>query len=142
MKPHKTVDGVSGVVTAVTDEFSSAPQSSVCHYGNLLLTDRASGPGVPKKMSSQAQATRRMIMGSFAAGVSAMVLLGLIAPVAMQSSLTVRDAFAATLEERGPAIEPLNVAAIEAQLAEADRLMADARSTTADEMAMLERLAR
>jgi len=83
-----------------------------------------------------------MIMGSFAAGVSAMVLLGLIAPVAMQSSLTVRDAFAATLEERGPAIEPLNVAAIEAQLAEADRLMADARSTTADEMAMLERLAR
>jgi len=83
-----------------------------------------------------------MIVGSFAAGVSAMVLLGLIAPVAMQSGLTVRDAFAATLVERGPAIEPLNVVAIEAQLAEADRLMADMRSTTADEMAMLERLAR
>jgi hypothetical protein len=31
---------------------------------------------------------------------------------------------------------------IEAQLAEADRLLADARSSTNDEVAMLERLAR
>jgi hypothetical protein len=81
-------------------------------------------------------------VGSFAAGVSAVVFFGLIAPLAMQSGLTVRDAFASTLEQNQPAIEPLNVEVIEAQLAEADRLLADARSSTNDEVAMLERLAR
>jgi hypothetical protein len=85
---------------------------------------------------------RRTIVGSFAAGVSAVVFFGLIAPLAMQSGLTVRDAFASTLEQNQPAIEPLNVEVIEAQLAEADRLLADARSSTNDEVAMLERLAR
>lgn len=93
-------------------------------------------------MSPQEQAMRRTIVGSFAAGVSAVVFLGLLAPLAMQSGLTVRDAFASTLEQRQPVIEPLNVEAIEAQLAEADRLLADARSSTNDEVAMLERLAR
>lgn len=93
-------------------------------------------------MSPQEQAMRRTIVGSFAAGVSAVVFFGLLAPLAMQSGLTVRDAFASTLEQSQPAIEPLNVEAIEAQLAEADRLLADARSSTNDELAMLERLAR
>jgi hypothetical protein len=93
-------------------------------------------------MSPQEQAMRRTIVGSFAAGVSAVVFFGLIAPLAMQSGLTVRDAFASTLEQNQPAIEPLNVEVIEAQLAEADRLLADARSSTNDEVAMLERLAR
>jgi hypothetical protein len=93
-------------------------------------------------MSPQEQAMRRTIVGSFAAGVSAVVFFGLIAPLAMQSGLTVRDAFASTLEQSQPAIEPLDVDAIEARLAEADRLLADARSSTNDEMAMLERLAR
>lgn len=91
---------------------------------------------------SQVQATRRMVVGSFAAGFGLMLLVGLVAPVAMQGGLSVRDAFAATLEQREPAIEPLNVAAIEAQLAEADALMADMRTSTADEMAQLQRLAR
>ena len=93
-------------------------------------------------MSPQEQAMRRTIVGSFAAGVSAVVFFGLIAPLAMQSGLTVRDAFASTLEQSQPAIEPLDVDAIEARLAEADRLLADARSSTNDEVAMLERLAR
>jgi hypothetical protein len=69
-----------------------------------------------------------------------MVLLGLVAPVAMQGGLSVRDAFAATVEERAPAIEPLDVAAIEAQLAEADRAMTAMRADTADEVAQLRRL--
>ncbi len=93
-------------------------------------------------MSPQEQAMRRTIVGSFAAGVSAVVFFGLIAPLMMQSGLTVRDAFASTLESSQPAIQPLDVVAIEAQLAEADRLMADMRSSTNDEMAMLERLSR
>ncbi len=89
---------------------------------------------------SQVKATTRMVVASFAAGASAMVLLGLVAPVAMQGGLSVRDAFAATVEERGPAIEPLDVAAIEAQLAQADREMTAMRATTADEVAQLRRL--
>lgn len=92
--------------------------------------------------ASQVQAVRRMVVGSFAAGVGAMLLVGLVAPIAMKGGLSVRDAFAATLEERQAAIEPLDVAAIEAQLAEADRLMAASRASTTDEMAMLDRLAR
>lgn len=83
-----------------------------------------------------------MVVGSFAAGVSAMLLVGLVAPIAMKGGLSVRDAFAATIEQRQPAIEPLDVAAIEAQLAEADRLMSDMRASTSDEVVMLQRLAR
>ncbi len=92
--------------------------------------------------SSQTQAIRRMVVGSFAAGVGAMLLVGLVAPIAMKGGLSVRDAFAATIEQRQPAIEPLDVAAIEAQLAEADRLMSDMRASTSDEVVMLQRLAR
>jgi hypothetical protein len=91
--------------------------------------------------SAQFKATRRMVVASFAAGASAMLFVGLIAPVAMQGGLSVRDAFAATIEQRAPVIEPLNVVAIEAQLAEADRLMSEMRASTDDEMAQLERLA-
>lgn len=89
---------------------------------------------------SQVKATTRMVVASFAAGAGAMVLLGLVAPVAMQGGLSVRDAFAATVEERGPAIEPLDVAAIEAQLARADREMTAMQASTADEVAQLRRL--
>ncbi len=91
--------------------------------------------------SAQVQATRRMVVASFVAGASAMLFVGLIAPVAMQGGLSIRDAFAATVEERAPAIEPLDVVAIQAQLAEADRVMSEMRATTDDEMAQLERLA-
>ncbi len=91
---------------------------------------------------SNVKATVRMVVASFAAGAGAMVLVGLVAPVAMQGGLSMRDAFASQLEQQAPAIEPLNVAAIEAQLAEADRLMAAARETTTDNMDRLESLAR
>lgn len=93
-------------------------------------------------MSPQEKAMRRTIVGSFAAGVSAVVFFGLIAPVALQSGLTVRDAFASTLEQSQPVIQPLDVEAIEARLAEADRAMEAMRASTDDEMAMLERLSR
>lgn len=91
--------------------------------------------------SAQSKATRRMVVASFAAGAGAMVFVGLIAPIAMKGGLSVRDAFAATVEQSAPAIEPLDVQAIEAQLAEADRMMADMRADTADEMGRLEQLA-
>jgi hypothetical protein len=134
------VVGVFREVTAVTDDLSSAPQSSNCYRANLLLTDRRRSGSFPQMSPSQVKATTRMVVASFAAGAGAMVLLGLVAPVAMQGGLSVRDAFAATVEQRTPAIEPLDVAAIEAQLAQADQAMSAMRDSTADEMAQLQRL--
>ncbi|MGD9981177.1 MAG: hypothetical protein AB7H66_01295 [Hyphomonadaceae bacterium] len=90
---------------------------------------------------SQSKATVRMVVASFAAGAGAMVLVGLVAPVAMKGGLTMRDAMASQFEHRAPLIEPLDVAAIEAQLAEAERVMAAARETTDDNVGRLEALA-
>lgn len=92
--------------------------------------------------SPQVKATVRMVVASFAAGAGAMALVGLVAPVAMQGGLSMRDAFAAQMEQQAPLIEPLDVAAIEAQLAEAERAMAAARATTDDNVSRLEALAR
>jgi hypothetical protein len=90
---------------------------------------------------SQTKATVRMVVASFAAGAGAMVLVGLVAPVAMKGGLSMRDAMASQFEQTAPVIEPLDVAAIEAQLAEADRLMTAARETTDDNVGRLEALA-
>jgi hypothetical protein len=87
---------------------------------------------------SPSQVTIRMIAASFAAGVSAMVLLGLVAPVAVQGGLSVREAMAREAEI--PVIEPLDVAAIEAQLARAQAEMDASRAATDEAMARLERL--
>jgi hypothetical protein len=89
---------------------------------------------------TQRKATIRLIAGSFIAGASAMMVVGLAGPVAVQGGGSIRDAFAATFEEPAALIAPLDVAAIEAELAEADRAMADMRESTADEVAMLDRL--
>jgi hypothetical protein len=89
---------------------------------------------------SNVKATTRMVVASFVAGASAMVLVGFVAPVMLKGGLSIRDAMAASMETRAPIIEPLDVAAIEAQLAQADREMQVMRETTADEMGRLERL--
>lgn len=89
---------------------------------------------------SQSKATLRMVIGSFVAGASAMALVGLVGPVAMQGGLAMRDAAASALEQRAPLVEPLDLAAIEAQLDDADRLMVAMRETTADEITELDRL--
>ena len=90
---------------------------------------------------SNVKATVRMVVASFAAGAGAMALVGLVAPVAMQGGLSMREAFADQMEQQSPLIAPLDVAAIEAQLADADRLMAAARETTDDNVGRLEALA-
>lgn len=91
--------------------------------------------------SAHAKTTTRMVVASFAAGFGAMVLAGFVAPVALKGGLSIRDAWAASLEQRAPLIAPLDVAAIEAQLEAADREMQAMRETTADEMSRLDRLA-
>lgn len=90
---------------------------------------------------SQLKSTTRMVIGSFVAGAGAMMLVGLVAPVAMQGGLAMRDAAASVFVEQAPLIEPLDVAAIEAQLAKADSEMLAMRENTADEVAELARLA-
>ena len=90
---------------------------------------------------SNIKATVRMVVASFVAGAGAMVMVGLVAPVAMQGGLSMRDAFANEMEQQAPAIEPLDVAAIEATLAEAERSMAAARATTDDNVSRLQALA-
>ena len=90
---------------------------------------------------SNVKATVRMVVASFAAGAGAMVLVGLVAPVAMQGGLSMRDAFANEMNQQAPAIEPLDVAAIEATLADAERSMAAARASTDDNVTRLQQLA-
>ncbi len=90
---------------------------------------------------SNLKATVRMVVASFVAGAGAMVLVGLVAPVAMQGGLSMREAFANEMEQQAPALEPLDVAAIEAQLADAERLMAAARHGTDDNVSRLQALA-
>lgn len=90
---------------------------------------------------SNVKATVRMVVASFVAGAGAMVLVGLVAPVAMQGGLSMRDAFAHEMTQQAPAIEPLNVEAIEATLADAERSMAAARASTDDNVSRLHALA-
>ena len=90
--------------------------------------------------ASQIKSTVRMVVASFAAGASAMALVGLVAPVAFKGGLSMREAVASQFEQQAPLIEPLDVAAIEAQLAEADQLMEAARATTDDNVGRLEAL--
>lgn len=89
---------------------------------------------------SQSKATARAVVASFVAGASAMVAVGLVVPVTVQSGLAIREAFASTMAAEAPLIAPLDVAAVEAQLAEVDRAVSASRASTADELARLDRL--
>ena len=89
---------------------------------------------------SNVKATVRMVVASFVAGAGAMVLVGLVGPVAMQGGLSMRDAFANEMIQQAPALEPLDVAAIEATLADAERSMAAARASTDDNVSRLQAL--
>jgi hypothetical protein len=90
--------------------------------------------------SSTVKTTTRTVVASFVAGASAMALIGLVGPVAVKGGLSVREAFAAEVHQTRPVIEPLDVAAIQSQLAEADRAMDAMRATTDDDIARLQRL--
>ncbi len=91
-------------------------------------------------MSPTHKSTLRMVAASFAAGAGAMVLVGLVGPVAFNGGLGLRDALASQVEER-PVVEPLDVQAVRARLAEADRTMASMREHTDDDISRLQNLA-
>ena len=86
------------------------------------------------------KATFRVIAGSFMAGAAAMVMLGFVAPIAVKGGLSMRDAWAATADHNGPAIQPVNVAQVRAQLADAERTMQAARQSSQASIARLDRL--
>lgn len=85
-------------------------------------------------------AARRVIVASFAAGVGAMLFLGLAAPVVAKGGLSMASAEAHGYAQSRPAIEPLDVAAIQATLAEAEAAMDANRAITDGAVARLERL--
>ncbi len=91
---------------------------------------------------SSTKSTLRVVVTSFAAGAGAMVLAGLVVPVAVQGGLSIRDAVAATLqaEAQAPALEPLDVAAVQAAVAEAERGLEAARASSEEAIARLDRL--
>lgn len=86
------------------------------------------------------RAARRMITASFAAGIGAMVFVGLVAPVVAKGGLSLASAEAHALQQRAPVIAPLDVAAIEATLAEAEASMAAGDAVTDAAIARLDRL--
>lgn len=90
---------------------------------------------------AKVKATIRTVTGSFLAGAAAMVMLGLVAPVAVKGGLSIRDAWAATADHNGPAVEPINVAQVRAQIAEAQRSMEAARQSSQASINRLDRLA-
>jgi uncharacterized protein involved in high-affinity Fe2+ transport len=89
--------------------------------------------------SAQQKSTLRMIVASFAAGVGAMTLVGLAAPIV--NDIATREALASTLAREEPAtIQPLDVAAVRAQLVDANQRMETTRAATSHAMNRLERL--
>ena len=82
----------------------------------------------------------RMIFASFAAGVGAMVFIGLIAPTIAMGGLSMRSAAASTLEQHAPLIQPLDVHAIHAKLDAAQTSLDVARRATDPVVVRLEQL--
>lgn len=93
-------------------------------------------------VSSEVKTSRRVVVASFIAGIGAMLVIGLLAPIAANGGLSLTEAHAQTVEEGAPAIAPLDVEAIEATLADAERHMEANRARTDAALAQLERLAR
>lgn len=90
--------------------------------------------------AARTKATVRMIAASFLAGAGVMLLAGVAGPIMSQGSLAGGAAQASVRVSERPSIEPLDVAAVRAQLARAESTMAAARATTDDDIARLMRL--
>ena len=83
----------------------------------------------------------RLIAASFALGVGVMAAVGLVAPTIVMGGLSMRSAAAETMAQHQQLIAPLDVRAINAQLAQAQTEMDAARRTTDPMVDRLERLA-
>lgn len=90
--------------------------------------------------SAYFKSTVRTVAASFVAGVGAMALVGLVTPVAMKGGLSLNDAAASETVRRTQLIEPLDLEAVQAQLAAAERSVEAAKARTVRDLAELERL--
>lgn len=82
----------------------------------------------------------RMVVTSFAAGVGAMVFAGLVAPIMAEGGLSMSNANASSLEPQTPLIAPLDVEAVQKELARAEQTMGVTQRATDAAMQRLERL--
>lgn len=83
-----------------------------------------------------------MIATSFAAGVGAMALTGLIYSVAAAGGMGLPAAHAAPLQvATAPAVAPLDMAAVHAQLADVNSSLAAAHAATDGTVSRLEQIA-
>lgn len=89
-----------------------------------------------------AQPQVRLIAASFAAGVGAMTAVALAATLVGEGGLSLANAEASSIEAVSQPVIVLDVAAVEAQLALAEREMSRAQAATDGEMSRLERLSR
>jgi hypothetical protein len=89
----------------------------------------------------QARSPLRVVAASFVAGVAAMLLCGLAAPVIAKAGLSVAEAQATTSTGVEVAIAPLDLQAVRAQLALADATLRQSAAATDHTVARLERLA-
>ena len=95
---------------------------------------------MPAAASAEAKPSFRMIAANFASGVIAMVLAGLVAPTLVKGTLSLAYADVPAIERREPVIAPLDLAALRADLAEADRALLAGRAATDGAINRLETL--
>jgi len=95
------------------------------------------------RMVKQEQSYVRAITSSLIAGVVAMTVVGAVGSFIVHGGLDTPTAAASTPDERFgeiPVIRPLDVRAVQAQLAQAEAAMRVTQDATARSMARLERL--
>ncbi len=98
-------------------------------------------PAARLRAAVQAVPPVRLIAASFAAGAGMMMLAALVAPLVAKGGLSMREADARVMEAVAPAIVALDLEAINAELASAERTMAVTQAATDAAVARLERLA-
>jgi hypothetical protein len=91
--------------------------------------------------TDQASSPFRVVVASFVAGVAAMLLFGLAAPVIAKAGLSVSEAEATTSVRTEVVIAPLDLDAVRAQLDVADATLRQSAAATDRTVARLEHLA-
>lgn len=99
---------------------------------------------MPEAVSDNSQRGRknvRAVLTSFTAGIGAMVVFGLVAPVAVQGGLSVAEADAAPAAKAESAVSPLDLEAIRADLAQAELALRERADATDEAIARLRTIA-
>lgn len=90
---------------------------------------------------SEAKSPVRSIVASFVAGVGAMLVLGIAAPIVAKAGLSVPEAEATPVERPAQQLAPLDLDTVRAQLADADASLRQRAAATDETVQRLHRLA-